>query len=317
MKEIDLTQAAQILEQHEKNANVNAFKHIKYEEKMRKSFDELIWTDPKSIIKWWWKIWDEKLWWIYWGKIYAIWWETWIWKSTFVNNLCNSLSKQWIKVTKYSLEDRMEDIWKEDLFVYCNRVLYKHNQPLWNFVDFINNEYFHENWKYYHPNNINYLIKAKEILEEHNKNIIELDKTKQVTVEDMVRLMEEEAKAWTKVFIIDHLHYFKKWWLQRTDLEIETIMHDINEVCRNYNVAVFLLAHYRKLNWDTPTNDAFKDASWIKQVANIIIHISRDWEFTRFTLWKARWKIKCKWFIWNYDIWTDAYTWFSELTDED
>ena len=42
MKEIDLTQAAQILEQHEKNANINAFKHIKYEEKMRKSFDELI-----------------------------------------------------------------------------------------------------------------------------------------------------------------------------------------------------------------------------------------------------------------------------------
>jgi hypothetical protein len=131
----------------------------------------------------------------------------------------------------------------------------------------------------------------------------------------MVRLMEEEARAWTKVFFIDHLHYFKKSWWQRTDLEIESIMHDINEICRIYNVTVFLLAHYRKLNWETPTNDAFKDASWIKQVANIIIHISRDWDLTRFTLWKIRWKIKCKWFLWNYNIWLDAYTEFAEILD--
>jgi hypothetical protein len=38
-------------------------------------------------------------------------------------------------------------------------------------------------------------MKAKAILEEHNKNITELDKYKQVTIEDMVRLMEEEARA--------------------------------------------------------------------------------------------------------------------------
>jgi hypothetical protein len=53
-------------------------------------------------------------------------------------------------------------------------------------------------------------------------------------------------------------------------------MHDINEVARTFNVAIFILAHYRKLNNSEPTNDAFKDASAIKQVANIIIHIVRD-----------------------------------------
>lgn len=315
MIDINLEQASELLNKHESDSFASSFKHIPYEEKMNKSVAELLWTNPSDIIKFWWSLWDEKLWWIYWGKIYAVWWESWIWKSTFVNNLCNSLSKQWIKITKYSLEDRMEDIWKEDLFVYCNRVLFKEWKQLWNYVDFMNNEYFHKNWKYYNPNNINYLMKAQQLLNSHNKNITELDKTKQVNIWDMVKLMEEEAKAWTKVFFIDHLHYFKKSWWQRTDLEIENIMHDINEICRIYNVAVFLLAHYRKLNWESPTNDAFKDASWIKQVANIIIHISREWDMTKFTFGKIRWKIKCKWFLWTYDIWLDAYTSFSEIID--
>lgn len=312
---IDLEKGAAILAKHEKESFTWAFKHIPYKEKMDKSLEELFATDPTKIIKWGWKLWDEKLWWIYWWKIYAIGWVTWIWKSTFVNNICNKLSIQWVKVTKYSLEDRMEDIWKEDLFVYTNRALYSAQQPLWNFVDFMNNEYTHPNWKYYHASNINYIMKAKETLERHNAQITELDKSKQVTIEDMVRLMEEEAKTWTKVFFIDHLHYFKKKWGERTDLEIETIMHDINEVARKYNVAIFLLAHYKKLNWWDPTNDSFKDAAGIMQVANIILHISRDWDLTKFTFWKIRWKIKCKWFLWVYDINTDSYTNFSELTD--
>lgn len=316
MPTIDLEKAAKVMQDFDKKTFNWAFKHISYKEKMDGSLNELLQTNPNNIIKFGWKLWDEKLWWIYWGKVYVVWWESWIWKSTFVNKLSNSLSKQWIKVTKYSLEDRMQDIGKEDLFTYTNRERYKARQPLWNFVDFINNEYFHKSWKYYNENNIQYLLRAKEILEMDNKNITELDKLRQVNIEDMVKLMEEEAKAWTKVFFIDHLHYFKKSWEQRMDLEIENIMHDINEVCRKYNVAVFLLAHYRKLNNLEPSNDSFKDASSIKQVANIIIHISRDQNLTKFTFGKIRWKIKCKWFIGNYDIWTDSYVWFTEITEE-
>ena len=315
MPTIDLEKAAKAMQDFDKKTFNWAFKHITYANKMDSSLHELLQTNPESITKFWWKLWDEKLWWIYWWKVYVVGWESWIGKSTFVNRLSNSLSKQWVKVTKYSLEDRMEDIGKEDLFTYTNRERYKAKQPLWNFVDFMNNEYFHKNWKYYNENNMQYLLRAKEILEMDNKNITELDKLRQVNIEDMVKLMEEEAKAWTKVFFIDHLHYFKKSWEQRTDLEIENIMHDINEVCRKYNVAVFLLAHYRKLNNAEPSNDSFKDASAIKQVANIIIHISRDGAFTKFTFGKIRWKIKCKWFIGNYDIATDSYTWFTEIIE--
>jgi replicative DNA helicase len=170
----------------------------------------------------------------------------------------------------------MEDIGKEDLYVYSNRIRYKESQKPWDFVKFMNNEYFHPNGTDYDPYNITYVEKASIKLKEDNKNITELDKYRQVSIEDMVRLMEEEAQAGTKVFIIDHLHYFKKTSQTRTDLEIEEIMHDINEIARKYNVAVFLLAHYRKLNNAEPSNDAFKDGAAIKQVANIIIHLSRE-----------------------------------------
>ena len=94
-------------------------------------------------------------------------------------------------------------------------------------------------------------------------------------------------------------------------------MHDLNEIARKYNVAIFLVAHYRKLNSSDPNNDSFKDASAIKQVSNIIIHITREWDnwLTKFTFGKIRWKIKLKRLKWNYDIWTDSYTWFFEDND--
>jgi len=318
MQNIDISQASKLLEDYSKTTNSGAFKHISYEQKMEKSITELMWTDPKKVIKFWvwpWEIWNQKLWGIYGWKIYAIGWESGLGKSTFVNQLANSLSKQWVKTTKYSLEDRMEDIGKEDLYVYSNRIRYKELQKPWDFVKFMNNEYFHPNGTDYDPYNITYVEKASIKLKEDNKNITELDKYRQVSIEDMVRLMEEEAQAGTKVFIIDHLHYFKKTSQTRTDLEIEEIMHDINEIARKYNVAVFLLAHYRKLNNAEPSNDAFKDGAAIKQVANIIIHLSREDWFTKFTFWKIRWKIQCKWFLGNYDIETDSYKGFSEITN--
>jgi len=54
-------------------------------------------------------------------------------------------------------------------------------------------------------------------------------------------------------------------------------MHRINELARKHNVAVFLVAHYRKgNNEDEPSMDEFKDGSAIKHVANVVIQITRD-----------------------------------------
>jgi hypothetical protein len=126
--------------------------------------------------------------------------------------------------------------------------------------------------------------------------------------------MEEEAKLWTKVFLIDHLHYFKMWWDSRTDLEIQNIMHEINEIARKYNVAIFLVAHYKKLNWTEPNNDSFKDASAIKQVANIIIHIiRRDNWYTHFKIDKIRWPISKTTIEWKFSLSTFTYEEFLDI----
>ena len=86
--------------------------------------------------------------------------------------------------------------------------------------------------------------KACEIL--MKENIIELDKLKQVNIDELVQLMEEECNKGTKLFAIDHLHYFEfDGNGDRLDLQIQNVMHRINEIARKRNVAILLVAHYR------------------------------------------------------------------------
>lgn len=295
------------IQEHSKETFSGNFKHISFEDKMQKSFNELIDTNPNDIVKWWWSIWDTLLWWIYWWKIYVVWADSGSWKSTFINQISMNLSRQWVKVTKYSLEDRLEDIWKEELFYISNRILKKNQKKCFDWNWFNNWEYTHSSWKHYNPENIKIIQEAKEYLS--TLKITELEKIKKVWIQDLVTLMEEEVERWTKVFFIDHLHYFKMNWNERTDLEIQNIMHDINEIARKHNVSIFLVAHYKKLNWQDPDNDSFKDASAVKQVANVIINIIRrfDTNLTEFHIWKIRWPIKRRVIEARFDLETYTY----------
>lgn len=307
--------AKKIKEENEESFERN-FRHITYAEKIEKAKQELLNTDPNKIINWWFECWDKTIWWISWWKIYTIWAESWTWKSTFINQVCNNLASQWVRVVKYSLEDRMEDIWKEELFYICNRLRYKDWKDWYDRVRFVNNDFIAaEMWEY-----INYLNRASDILSK--QWIIELEKQKQVDIKDLVKLMEREAIKWTKVFTIDHLHYFKMKGNERTDLEIQNIMHDINEVARKYDIAILLVAHYRKLNKEKPDNDSFKDASAIKQVSNVIIHITRDYDewTTNFNIAKYRWPVQRKWdiiFSSIFDVNTYTYQQMQRIDNKD
>ena len=308
---LDLEKAGKILSDFEKTTTVWSFKHISYEEKIDRAFKELIETDPAKIIKWGWSLWDNILWWIYGWKIYAIWGDSWNGKSTFINQLAFNLSRQWVSITKYSLEDRLEDIGKEDIYYTCNKIRKKQWLPLYSWVKFVNNEYGSKSSKDYDVYFPEVTQKAMDYLKK--LKITELDKSKQVKIQDLIRLMEEEVERGTKVFFIDHLHYFKMYEKSRTDLEIQNIMHDINEIARKHNVAIFLVAHYKKLNGTEPDNDSFKDAVSIKQVSNIIIHITREWEDTIFKIDKIRWPIKRQKIRWIFDI--DTYTYNNFIID--
>jgi len=119
---------------------------------------------------------------------------------------------------------------------------------------------------------------------------------KDITINDLVELMEQECDRGADVFAIDHLHYFAYESKDRLDQQIKQAMHAINEVARKRNVAVFLIAHYKNsVNDSKPHPSDFRDASAIKQVANVIIQITRDWHYgSVFHITKMRWPIeKC------------------------
>ena len=89
-------------------------------------------------------------------------------------------------------------------------------------------------------------------------------------------------------------------------------MHKLNELARRKNIAIILVAHYRK--WsdnDYPSYDEFKDWSAIKQVANIIIQITRDFNqdewVSKFHITKIRWPIKPKIIETNFNLSTFEY----------
>lgn len=270
------------------NAEINKkyFKHIPYKEKIARAYEELLDTDPNKIIKRWWEEWDNVLWGIYTGKIYLIGADTWAWKSTFINQVCDNVSNTGVRVVKYSLEDRMEDIGKEEIYYTVNRIRKNEWKKWYRWIDFVNNNIQDGDF-------FDYINKASNILIE--KNIIELDKYRQVDIDNLVDLMEEECMMWTKLFAIDHLHYFEfEWARDRLDLQIQNVMHRINEVVRKNDVAVLLVAHYRNnINkiWE-PSPARFKDWASIKQVANIIIQIEREEEDSIFYITKLRWPIK-------------------------
>jgi len=264
------------------------FKHISYREKIEMAYKDLIKTDPKLIMKFWRREWDEFLWWIYWWKIYVVWANTWVGKSTFVNQICNNVSNQGFRVVKYSLEDSMIDIGKENIYIMVNKLRYRDWFKWYPWTKFINGELNKDK-----PFN-DYVARACKILVEKN-DLIELDKKKEVNIENLIDLMEEEIEKWTRLFAIDHLHYFEMRWNERHDLQIQNTMHRLNELARKHSIAILLVAHYRKWSDNTfPSPDEFKDWAAIKQVANIIIQITRDYDSleSTFFITKLRWPIK-------------------------
>ena len=251
------------------------FEHITYKDKLLRAVNELKATDPNKIIKRWWQERDDLLWGIYKWKIYTIWAPTWTWKTTFVNAITKNVSMQGWKVIRYSLEDRMEDQWKEELYDEVNRL--RHNDGLWWYkrTKFVNNEYNDETFW-------NYMREAYKKLSK--LEITELDKDKAVSIDDLVELMEKACDNWADMFVIDHLHYFDMDNSERHDLQIQNVMHRINEIVRKRNVAVFLVAHYRNYtDKENPDPSDFKDWAAIKQVSNVIIQITKALDDTEDT----------------------------------
>lgn len=276
------------------------FRHITTGEKLDTSLSDLMSTDPKKIIKRWREERDNFLWWIYWWKLYVVGAESWTWKTTFVNNVVRNVATQWWKIIRYSLEDKMTDQWKEEIYDELNRRRVRNWKKWYDRVKFYN-------WEY--NSDEEFRRECKDTVERLKKyNIVELERKRQVRIEDLVALMEEACKNWANMFTIDHLHYFDMSWDERHDLQIQNTMQCINDIAWKYNVAVFIVAHYRNnTHKEVPHPSQFKDGAAIKQVANIVIQLVSLWEWiSAFHITKLRrrqkWdrEFRCEF---NYSTW--------------
>lgn len=268
-----------------------SFAHITQREKLLLWYTELISRKPENIIKFWITDFDELLWGIYDWRIYLVWADTWVWKSTFVNYIAQNVASTWQRVVKYSLEDRMEEKAQEEIFYKINRTRYILWKDFYDPINFIN-------WVY-NDDPVFQKEALDAINELSNYPIIELKRKKWITPEELFHLINQEADNWTKLFIIDHLHFldFSTDSESKIDEKLSKTMNRLNEIVISRNISILLVAHYNyqvvkkgkpELNW-------FRGSSTIKQTVNIAIQIQEDSEGS----WRIFYITKIRWLRWK------------------
>ena len=285
------------------------FEIVSYQENLDDGLLELMNTKPEDAMSWGYEAFDNKLGYILPWQLILVWWVTWAGKSTFTNQICQNISNQWIKVWKFTLEDRHQDRKKQELYYEVWRVrkkMWYKNYPMNEFM--INNCNIDET----------ILDQAKKNLIRKNKNILEIKKNTEsrINIDKLEFLVKDLVEMWAKLVVIDHLNEFELTWdKDRNDLKIEEVMYKLKDIWRRYNIAIILIAHYKKLWKDTKPNDeSFKDSIAIAQVANKVIHIYRDklaWEdwTTEVIITKNRDNPRWTWVLeLNYDADINAYT---------
>ena len=289
-----------------KRSQQDEFEIVWYEENLDDGMIELLNTNPEHAMSWWYDAFDNKLWYILPWQLILIWWVTWSWKSTFANQVWQNISNQWLKVGKFTLEDRHQDKKKQELYYELWKVRKKQwlkNYPM---------NLFMINW--IEMDELQ-LQQARDNLVKKNKNILEIKKNseKRINIDKLEWLVQQLVKQGCKLVIIDHLNEFELTWdKDRNDLKIEEVMYKLKDIWRRYNIAIILIAHYKKLWKDTKPNDeSFKDSIAIAQVANKVIHLYRDkleedW-ITEVIITKNRDNPRWTWTLelnYDYDLWT-------------
>jgi len=282
------------------------FEIINYEDTLKTWLEELAKTNKGDVFSWGYDDLDEKIWYIKKWELILVGWTTWTWKSTFVNNIAKKIWKSDNKVLKFTLEDRLEDKKKQEYLVELNKILRKKENRYINYNDFISNNFkISEEIK---NEAINNLIKD-------NKHILEVKRNKeeQIKIDELEEIVKQGIQQGCNIIIIDHLQEFNvDWAKERQDLKIEEVMYKIKNITRKYNVLIFLIAHFKKIEWK-PSETSFKDSMAISQVANKVLLLYRDKlqpnSETELIIAKNREKWKWTWTVYmQFDFDTLQYT---------
>lgn len=244
---------------------------ITYTNVLSEAFDELMNITPEEVISFGYEFLDNKLTGIFPSELVVIGGETGTGKTTFATNIIYKASKKY-KCTVLALEDRLTDYGIKATYFEIGRlrkIKGKSNYP-WN--DYRRGAL---NTKKYFLDDFNV---AQDNL--RNENIEFVRTETQMNIETLEQLIKERVKNGTKLFLIDHLHYFdlSAGGKENKADYIEKLMVRLKTVQNNTGARVILIVHYKKLDGKKPTLDSFKDSIAIVQNASYVISLWRDRE---------------------------------------
>lgn len=260
------------LDKYEQLGNELLSKHVDFvpfAEVIDRAIEELDATNPNDILSFGYEWMDEKMTGIFPGDLILVGGESGTGKTTFATNILYKASKKH-RCAIFALEDRLNNYGISAVYFELGRVrkaLGMKNYP-WN--DYRRNEIKDVNYKILRET-------ARQNLFTGKTNLFFADVKVQMNIEMLESAIEAEMALGTKLFLIDHLHYFdlSKGESSKADY-IEELMVRLKGIQRKTGASIIMVAHYRKMNGQKPTLDSFKDSIAIVQNANYVINMWRD-----------------------------------------
>lgn len=240
---------------------------VPFTQVIQRAIDELNATTPEDVVSFGYTWLDDKLTGLFKGELVVIGGETGTGKTTFATNIVYKASKHH-KCAVFALEDRLNDYGIKALYFEIGLLRKKDGKKNYPWNDYRKNVITDASYK-------SYLELAQKSLE--NDNVFFGEVKKQMDVEMLEAAMEDQIEKGTKLFLIDHLHYFDllKGDASKADY-VESVMVKLKGIQNRTGARVLLVVHYKKLNGAKPTIDAFKDSISIPQNANYVINLWRD-----------------------------------------
>ena len=258
------------MNQHEKLGEKLLKEHIEFvpfSEILDRAIIELDETRPEDIVSFGYDFLDDKLTGLFKGELTVIGGESGTGKTTFATNIIYKASKKH-RCSVFALEDRLNDYGMKNIYFEIGRLRKEHGKKNYPWNAYRKNEIVDQEYKTYRD-------QAKQNL--NNPNVYFADVKAQMNIDMLERAINNEIDAGSKLFLIDHLHYFDFGTSDSTKADyIEKLMVRMKLIQNQTGARILLVVHYRKLNGAKPSLDSFKDSMAIVQNANYVINLWRD-----------------------------------------
>jgi len=242
---------------------------IPFSEVVDRAITELDSTNPEDIVSFGYDWMDDKMTGVFPGDLTLIGGESGTGKTTFATNIIYKASKKH-RCAIFALEDRLVNYGINAIYFELGRI--RKNLGMKNYP-----------WNAYRRNEIED-INYKSLRDQARTNLFELGKgnlyfadvKKQMDIDMLETALEAQVALGTKLFLIDHLHYFDLSKGESTKADyIEQLMVKLKGIQTRTGASIIMVAHYRKMNGQMPTMDSFKDSIAIVQNANYVVNLWR------------------------------------------